>query len=146
MKRLAELIYESIRAEVSDALGAARATVEVIQEGDESAVILRPHNAAAASLRVALDTYRQVTCFVGDEGLPYEIVSPDSNQIVAEIKELARAVIEGQYSERVHEGNEKSKSVASWVANGRRREARYNVLRAPKPGDPNWHLITYEPY
>lgn len=148
MQGLARVVRDAIEVEAKDALERDRATLELTHESDEQVVRLKPRNVAAASLEVNIDTERLVTCFAGRDGggLPLEIYSSAPADIAAGVRGLARAVIAGQYSERVRDTDTKSKIVAEWPEDGKRRRARYNVLRNPRPDDPNWRTVVHEPY
>jgi hypothetical protein len=142
---LARFVREALATEAEGPLEEDRAVLAIDDNGDEAVVRLVPRNEAAASLEVFVETGRQVTCCVGGEGLPYEIFSRSPNEIVAEVRGLAREVVAGRYSERVKE-DDKTRIVANWRDGDKLRQPRYNVFRAPASDDPDWHEVTYEAY
>lgn len=107
---------------------------------------LEPREQFAAPLDISIDSEHLVTCFPGRSGMTYEVFSKEVQEIEDSVRGLAKAVIQGRYSERVNDTGKQTKIVAEWFEGDARITPHNNVLRSPRLGAKDWRTITYAPY
>jgi hypothetical protein len=144
---LAELVHATVETEADEALGAERA---MLIDGEIEAgwliVTLKPANILSGGLEISIDSPFQVTCVPGSNGMSFEIFSKASLDIQKRVRSLVRALVAGEYQERVNDEGSRLQVVAEWDEDGYRIRSRHNVIRIPQKDAAGWRAVTYDPY
>jgi len=142
---LIDLIRDVMESEARSPLRVGRAHIEVAES--DSYVELKPTKQDwAAPLGISIDSEALITCFPGKVGLSYEIFDKDKAGIVREVRILVKAVVNGEYRERINDVGGKRRIVAQWPDKSKILSAGLNVFRLPKNGAPGWRTISYQRY
>jgi hypothetical protein len=120
----------------------------VVTQAGPTVTLEPPRPGEAALLGFSIDAPEQVSCFPGEHGMCFELWRADFEDMLAATVELAAAVLDGTYTERVQaaRGPRGPRIVASWPdAVGARRTSGLNAFLGIL-NDENSILSHYPPY
>ena len=144
MTSLAVEIREILEAEAREALAAGWAEVREEEAEIGLTLYLEPMKIAAAPLEVYFDSDQLLVCSPGRKDMVCEFFSEDPEEIKRQVRALARAVVDGAYSERVQEAT--TEIVAAWPGPDGAQRATRSLLAIKARGKEDWRDISYEPY
>ena len=142
-------VLQALEAAAADVTAAGLAAIDVDGCDDGWPTFnLIPAEPAAAPLRVQVDHEQQLTLYPGGSGMVYEEWSKKPEELLRAVRDAARAVIEGRYSEEVRWGNDGSLGKGrGWFAERDHKPRRISYSNFETFGDRGpWQRREYVPY
>jgi hypothetical protein len=127
-----DAILSSLAMRLFEVLTEAAAGFDaIVTQAGPTVTLEPPRPGEAAPVGFSIDTPQQVSCFPGEHGMRFELWREDFAHILAAAVEIAAAVLDGSYEERVQPGggDQSPRIVASWPdADGARRKSGLNTF------------------
>jgi hypothetical protein len=144
MLQLALEIQDLLQEEAREALSSGWADLTLDEGEIGPSLHLEPVKLASAPLELYFDSNELVICSPGRKGMSCEFFSEDEEEIKAQVRTLAAAVVTGRYVEQLRDGT--SELLAEWPGPEGKEEAIREALISSGAGGGELTVIAYEAY